>query len=158
MEVNVCKPTEIVDRVEDASRLRKQQRRRMMKALRIISLLALLPLSCTGATWACPPQPKHVSVTIHPGSEGAAASLAVHPATVRVKENCTFVIEVPPGMTVKTIAKDQNAKSWLDKSSNVNPITIKAPALANDNDYEVYKYKIEITGFGMLDPYVRVTR
>ena len=158
MELNVCRPTEIADSVEDASRLRKQQRRRMMKALRIISLLALLPLLGTAASWACPPHPKHVTVVIQSGGEGGAASLAVHPAIVRVKENCTFEIEVPPGMTVKTYALDKNAKSWLNKSSDVNPIIITAPALANGIDSKDYKYKIELEDFGTLDPYVKVTR
>ena len=128
-----------------------------MKALRIISLLALLPLLGTGASWAvehCPVQPKHVILVAKSGGEQGPASLAVHPAVVVVRQGCSLEIWIPPGTTVTTKGKgDEN--SWLNKSSSGAPIII---SVAQNQTAGLYKYEIEVAGFGMLDPYVRVTK
>ena len=128
-----------------------------MKALRIISLLALLPLLGTGASSAaedCPPQPKHVNVVVQAGGEHGPATLAVHPAIVVVSKGCSLEIWIPPGTTVTTKGKgDEN--SWLNKSSSGAPIII---SIAPNQTEGLYKYEIEVAGFGMLDPYVRVTK
>ena len=126
-----------------------------MKALRIISLLALLPLLGTGTSLAqkdCPP--RHVNVITQSGGENGPASLAVHPAIVRVSQGCSVEIWIPPGMTVNTFGANEETDTWLKKSSMNVPITIN---VSLDQDTGLYKYKIEVVGFGTLDPYVRVT-
>jgi hypothetical protein len=152
MEVNVCRPMEIADSVEDASRLRKQQRRRMMKALRIISLLALLPFLGTGASWAhdCPDRP--VTVKASAGHGQAPTILQVKPSTITVREGCSFYINIPRDVNVSTEA----AQTWLSKKAQMNsPIDISVEkGTARDDPY---KYKIVVEGIGELDPYVKVT-
>ena len=128
-----------------------------MKALRIISLLALLPLLGTGASWAvehCPVQPKHVILIAKSGGEQGPASLAVHPAVVVVRQGCSLEIWIPPGSKVKTDGGEGN--DWLTKTSQgTAPIVI---SVALDQALGLYKYKIELEDFGTLDPYVRVTK
>ncbi len=128
-----------------------------MKALRIISLLALLPLLGTGASWAhnCPDRP--VTVKASAGHGRAPTILQVKPSTITVREGCSFTIKIPDDMTVSTVGKTQN---WLTKGPQINrpiiiSVMVEGKKLERD---EPYKYKVVVESIGELDPYVKVTR
>ncbi len=128
-----------------------------MKALRIISLLALLPFLGTGASLAhnCPDRP--VTLMASAGHGHAPTILQVKPSTITVKEGCSFYINIPGNVNVSTEAAEAVAESWLSKDAQMtSPIDISVvEGMERDAPY---KYTIVVEGFGQLDPYVRVTK
>lgn len=125
-----------------------------MKSTSLLILLGLLPLigacerSATGAICT----PKHVTVTKKAGGQYSPASLAVHPAIVRVREGCSFDIYFSGGAL-----KTTKGPGWLNKDSGASPVTVNVPVGAAESPYKDYKYDLELVGFGKLDPRARVT-
>jgi hypothetical protein len=123
-----------------------------MKVSKIVLMLGLLPLlgSCDFFAAGVFCAPRHVNVKLQGGNESSATFLQVKPAQISVKQGCSFEIRFPAGKKAKTISGTQ----WLD-----NPVLTTSPIIVLVPPAEakiVYKYDIEVEGFGVLDPRARV--
>ena len=84
------------------------------------------------------------------GNETKPASLEVKPAQISVKQGCSFSINFPAGKSVNTASSEL----WLTKPiSAISPIVVTVP---DAEPIGVYKYDLEVDGFGKLDPRARV--
>jgi len=123
-----------------------------MKTSRIVLLLALLPVlvSCDFFAPGKFCAKRHVHVKLKGGDETKPAFLEIKPAQISVKQGCTFKIKFSGGITLET----KSGEMWLRKgATDVSPIMVSVPMAQGKG---IYKYNIEVAGFGMLDPRARV--
>jgi hypothetical protein len=123
-----------------------------MKTSRIVlvlgSLLFLGSCDLFGPAVFC--AQRHVNVIVKGGSESQPTSLKVSPGQIDVKQGCSFEIWFPAGESVKT----SSGKAWLTKGlTGSSPIIVTVP---DAEPLGVYKYDLEVDGFGLLDPRARV--
>jgi hypothetical protein len=123
-----------------------------MKVSKIVLMLGLLPLlgSCDFFAAGVFCAPRHVNVKLKGGDETVATYMQVKPAQISVKQGCSFEIRFPAGKKVKT----DSGTPWLKKPfSTTSPIIVSVPMAEPKT---VYKYDLEVEGFGVLDPRARV--
>ncbi len=122
-----------------------------MKTSRLALLLGLLPIlgSCDFFAPGVFCALRHVNVKIKGDSETSATYLQVNPAQISVKQGCTFTIKFKSGLTVST----DSGEAWLTKGASGKPIVVSVPMAQAKG---IYKYDLEVAGFGKLDPRARV--
>lgn len=118
----------------------------MKSALAIITFTVLPLLGFTAGAQAQECHAQRITIHANPGT----GDINVTPPVLNAKKGCGLEINVPRDHTTAIIS---SAAGWLNASSGGETIYIDIPEDTANGDY---KYDVDISGVGRLDPIVRV--
>lgn len=116
-----------------------------MKHTLIVSLVASFILVSSGAFAQEDCNAQKITVHANPGT----GQITVTPTVFNQKKGCGIEMRIPNDYTTNILSDFD----WLTGTGQGGSIYINVPQEEANGDY---KYDVEIVGFGILDPFIRV--